>query len=184
MTVPRETGMQFAIDANRINSRRRLPNMNRLEQWKAAGIISILMPETAHGEAWAGADPQRRWKASLTLFTLNTMENNDQRELRRKVAAILSPGKTPDQNTANDIDIIVNAHKYGCTLITADGGSRSQPGGILGHKAELRALGIRVVTDLEAVAIVEDRLRRRDQAELNLAHVQGREPAWWVGQDR
>ncbi len=175
--------MQFAIDANRINARQKLANMNRLERWKADGIISILMPETAHNEAWQGGDPRRRLKASLNILTVNTLEGADERELRRKVADILSPGTKPDRNTANDIDIIVNAHKYGCTLITADGDSRSQPGGILGHKDALGALGIQVVTDSEAVAMVEHRLRGRDYAELNLALVQNRDPEWWVGRD-
>ena len=181
--VPRETGPQFAIDANRINSRQKLAHMNRLEKWDEDGIISILMPETAHSEARQGRDLARRLKTSFNIFTMNTLENSSERELRREVAEILSPGQQPDRNTANDIDIIVNAHKYGCILITADGGSRRQPGGILGHKEQLRALRIMVVTDSEAVAMVEERIRRRDEAEIKLAHVEGREPAWWVGQD-
>jgi hypothetical protein len=181
--VRRELKIPFAIDANRINARQSLPNMNRLEKWKADGIISIHMPEAAHGEAWEGGDSQRRMKASFTIMTLNTAESGDQRELRRKTQDILSPGRMPDRNTSNDIDIIANAKKYHCILITADGGSRSQPGGILGHREELRALGVSVVTDAEAVAMVEEGLRRRDQAELISAQTNGREPAWWVGQD-
>jgi hypothetical protein len=58
------TGLLFAIDANRINSRQKLPNMNRLEKWEKEGIIFIEMPETAHREARQGGDLTRRLKAS------------------------------------------------------------------------------------------------------------------------
>jgi hypothetical protein len=44
--------------------------MNRLEEWDDAGIISILMPETAHGEARQGGDLKRRFKTSLAEINL------------------------------------------------------------------------------------------------------------------
>ena len=38
---------------------------------------------------------------------------------------------------ANDIEIVFNAAKYEGILVTADGGSRRQLGGILGNRAAL-----------------------------------------------
>ena len=181
--IPRELGLHFAIDTNRINARQGLPSMNRLERWKEDGVISILMPESAYAEALRGADAKRLLKTRLMIFSINTLESPDELELRGKVEKIICPSGRPDASTANDIDIIVNAHKYGCILITADGGSRSQPGGILGRHKELLALGIRVVSDAEAVALVEQCIRSRDEAAIKSASVQQEEPPAWVGED-
>jgi hypothetical protein len=148
--IPRDLGFHFAIDTNRINARQCLPNMNRLERWKELGLIFILMPESAYVEALRGADARRLLKTCLMIYSVNTSEGPDELKLREKVEKIICPTGRPDVSTENDIDIVVNAHKYDCILITADGGSRSQPGGILGRQKELLELGIRVVSDAEA----------------------------------
>lgn len=181
--ISRELGLCFAIDTNRINARQGLPNMNRLEGWREKGIISILMPQSAHAEALQGAGAKRLLKTSLTIISMNTLEDSDEVMLRAKVGKILCPTGEPDINTANDIDIVVNAHKYNCILITADGSSRTQPGGILGRAQELLALGIRVISDAEAAALVEERIQSRDQAVVKSASGQGVEPPFWVGED-
>ena len=54
----------------------------------------------------------------------------------------------------NDVDAVYHAERLGWPLITMDGNSRSQPGGILGHRDELNAIGIEVVTPQQAVARV------------------------------
>lgn len=80
--------------------------------------------------------------------------------------------------------IVAHALKYRCTLITADGGSKRQLGGILGHREELRqCVGVLVLTDEEAVSLIERKLRSRDQAARRLAGVTGERVPDWVGCD-
>jgi hypothetical protein len=65
-------------------------------------------------------------------------------------------------NEANDVEIAFNANKYGAILVTADGGSRRQPGGILGNRVALARLGVQVMSDGEAVALVREKIQERD----------------------
>lgn len=101
-------------------------------------------------------------KTTRWIFSVNTLPGPEEVKLRRKVAELLTSSPGSGGGSDNDVSIAVNAHKYGCTLVTADGGSRRQPGGLLGHAAELHALGIHVVTDSQAVAIVQRHIQRRD----------------------
>ena len=61
--------------------------------------------------------------------------------------------------------------------------SQSQPGGILGHRDQLAALGVRVVTDQEAVQRVRILLRRRDEHAQAVCARTGEPLPEWVGQD-
>ena len=59
--------------------------------------------------------------------------------------------------------MVFTAQKYGGYLVTNDGASKTQPGGILGAAARLAELGVRVITDVAACRLVEDRVRERDE---------------------
>jgi hypothetical protein len=102
--------------------------------------------------------------------------------LRRIELAVFRAGaSTP--NEEGDVAIVFNAWKYHATLITADGGSRRQPRGILGAAEELAALGVRVVSDQEACAIVETAIHRRDSLAREYARETGSDLPSWVGAD-
>jgi hypothetical protein len=81
------------------------------------------------------------------------------------------------------VEIVFNARKYGCILVTNDGGSRSQPGGILGNRERLRSLGVQVLTDEEAVAFVRQLIQERDDRERERARFTGEPAPEWVGRD-
>ncbi len=62
----RDIYLYFQIDTNRINSRRSLENMNRLEKWRRDGVIGMFMSDVANAEARDGCDILRSRKASAT----------------------------------------------------------------------------------------------------------------------
>jgi hypothetical protein len=72
-------------------------------------------------------------------------------ELRslNKIEQILFPNGITTVNQRNGAEIVFNAAKYIRSLITTDGGSRSQPGGILGNRAKLSAIGAKILTPAE-----------------------------------
>ena len=45
------------------------------------------------------------------------------------------PNGAKDDNELNDVRIVCEAKKYEAILVTGDGGSKAQPGGILGNRA-------------------------------------------------
>jgi hypothetical protein len=172
----------FQIDANRINGSGRLEFMNQLEKWHRERIIQIQMAETAQGEAACGSTRRAR-KAYRYVFTRTASRTPREAALLRQIEAILFPGGASTQGERNDVDIVFNAKKYGCVLVTNDGASRSQPGGILGNRQRLEALGVQILTDEEAVACVHELILRRDERERGRALATGEPLPDWVGRD-
>jgi hypothetical protein len=76
----------------------------------------------------------------------------------------------------NDVRIVYNALKYRYILITGDGV-------ILRNRDELKVLGLRVVSDEEAVALVEGAIRERDAEARDDAASDGEPLPSWVGRD-
>lgn len=179
----RELYLRFQIDTNRINSKRGIRNMNCLERWREDELIEILISETAQEEARAGSDPRRERKALGYVFSQSLPTTSEEQDELRRIECALFPVGAANQNQRNDVDIVFNASKYRAILVTADGGSRSQPGGILGNRDALAALGIQVMTDAEAVALVEERIRDRDEMARLVAAQEGVEVPRWVGTD-
>src|SRR6266849_3528273 len=172
--VPRELGLSFQIDTNRINSRHGLPAMNKLEDWRRKGLIEILLSEPAQHEALVGQDPSRVAKTYSYIVSRDTFRGSEEITVEEKIKQILCPGGAQTASEDNDVRIVAHALKYHCTLITADGGSRRQPGGILGHREDLRqSVGVLILTDEEAVSLVEQKLQSRDEAARRLAGVTG-----------
>ncbi|HXU36694.1 MAG TPA: hypothetical protein VN937_10050 [Blastocatellia bacterium] len=69
-------------------------------------------------------------------------------------------------------------------LITNDGGSRRQPGGMLGNRKRLdEALGIKIITDEEAVDQVRNLIRVRDDRAKWCHDNDGLPLPDWVGAD-
>lgn len=181
--IDRFVHVSFHIDANRVNARTALPHMNQLERWFDDGVILMQMSHVAAEEAAAGANTVRAQKARSHIQTLTMSLNQDERVLLQRIERILFPDGVTSLNEANDVEIVFNASKYGAILITADGGSRRQPGGMLGNRQALARLGITVMTDAEAVALVQGKITSRDERLLIRARRDGSEAPAWIGKD-
>lgn len=171
------------LDANRINARGQLPKVNQLERWRDDGVILMQMSRTAQGEAAAGHSSLRSLKAHTHIFTLTGDLISSERDQRAAIARALFPDGASNANEENDVDVVFNAAKYEAILVTADGGSKRQPGGILGNRSRLRALGVTVMTDFEAVAFVRAKIRDRDERVEWRAQRDGTPRPSWVGAD-
>jgi len=172
----------FQIDANRINARGSLPNMTRLEKWHADGVVHISMADVAQMEAATGSNARAR-KAFSLIHSVSTNLTADEERMLRRIADILFPGGARNPNERDDALIVFHAWKYKSTLITNDGDSRSQPGGILGHRDELAHLGIVVISDADAVSWVDEQIRKRDERALLMSRDFGKPIPPWVGKD-
>jgi hypothetical protein len=155
----------FQIDANLINAHQKLPDVNKLEKWCEDEVILINMSSVAHAEAQAGNSPARIRKASTQIFTATQpVEPTD--PIFKQVEEALFPGGAAAENQRNDVRIVCEAAKYQAILVTADGASKSQPGGILGNREKLP---VQVMSPEEAVVFVESKIRERDEFNLRVA---------------
>lgn len=68
-------------------------------------------------------------------------------------------------------------------LITDDGGSKSQPRGILGSREELAKIGVEVLRDYEAVERVRGRIAIRDKNARYMSERTDLPLPEWVGKD-
>jgi hypothetical protein len=142
------------LDANRVNARGQLQEVNQLERWRDDGVILMQMSRTAQLEATAGGSPRRSSKARSHIFTLTGDLIDSEKRLRDRIEQTLFPAGAATANESNDVDVVFSAAKYDAILVTADGASKTQPRGILGSRSELEALGVTVMTDIEVVAYV------------------------------
>ncbi|MCK4261634.1 hypothetical protein KAW55_01275 [bacterium] len=182
--IERYVYLDFQIDTNRINSRGRLKNMNQLEKWHDDGVIVIEMSEVAQKEAIDSRDQKRLSKTTGYIYSKTLSHNIEEQELMKKIERILFPSGARNRNEKNDVEIIFNAKKYRFILVTSDGGSKSQPGGILGHKAELKKLGIEITSDKDAVQHVKSKIMKRDQHAISRHQKYGLPLPEWVGKDK
>lgn len=184
LTMPdRFVYLSFHLDANRINSRGGLSNVSRLERWHEDGVIMLEMSEVAQQEARTGGNVQRTRKALGYIFSMTLAHTAAEQQRIRQIEAILFPNGAATQNERNDVEIAFNAAKYGRILVTADGDSQSQPGGILGNRTELQRLGVRVMRDSEAVELVRERIEVRDRNARRVAEQTGQTLPDWVDAD-
>lgn len=160
---PRHVRLRFQIDTNRINSRQALENMNQLEAWASNGVIVLDMSERALEEASTGNDTKRRAKAVNHIFSMTYANTPDDQARIKRIEGILFPRGATNRNQQTDVEIVFNAGKYCYILVTNDGGSKTQPGGILGNAARLKKeLDIEVMSDVDAVELVKRRIAQRD----------------------
>lgn len=174
----------FQIDTNRINARGGLENMNKLERWHNDGVIKIEMSEPSLGEAFQGNNAARRNKAAGYIYSITYADTAEEKAALGNIEQILFPEGANDQNQKNDVEIVFNARKYHRILVTNDGGSKAQPGGILGNAERLRdKLGVSVVTDAQAVEIVRKAIEKRDQMARHVSEKRSVPLPEWVGKD-
>ncbi len=176
--------INFLVDTNCVNARQQLAPMNRLEAWSEREIIDLLTAASAQKEMAAGGFNQRTKKAYTFITTLTELSTQEEQIQLNKTKAIRDPSNSETKNQINDVDIVFNSWKYHLPLITKDGGSKSQPKGILGNKPLLEKIGIKVVRPEEAITIVETALERRDNLALQWAEYYGKPVPEWVGKDR
>jgi len=171
--MERRLQIGLVLDTNRINSRGKLPHMNRLEKWGADGVIYLFVTDTVHKEAERGGDKlgTKAWRrVGLVAPPLIAAD----RELWNEIAATIFPNGVLTDKQRNDVQIVFTTAKFGLILITNDGDSKGQPGGILGHAKELRQKHhIRVMRDFEAVDFVEKEIAERDALRRRLAALAG-----------
>lgn len=172
----REIYRYFQIDTNRINSRQNLPSMNRLETWRRNGVIDLVMSDVAYAEAKAGRNARRSQKAGRYIYSLSFEREPKAHEMHKQIAEVLFPQGCRDQNDFNDVRIVYNALHYQYILITADGV-------ILRNRGALARLGLQVMTDAEAVALVEQAIHDRDEEAREDAADAGEPLPFWVGKD-
>ena len=172
----------FHIDTNLINARQKIDEVNRLEHWNENGVILINMSWTAHAEAQADGNSQRSKKASSQIYTIDM--NDIDANLSHQVGTIIFPAGIRDKNQLNDVRIVCEAAKYKATLITKDGASRNQPGGILGSRERLQDItGIRILSPEEAVQFVELKIKERDDFNKCVAQDTGMILPDWTDKD-
>jgi hypothetical protein len=169
------------IDTNLINARQKLPAVNQLEKWLTDEVILINMSATAHSEAQADGNIQRTQKANRNIFTA-TPPVESSAPLYRKVESALFPDGARDENQQNDIRIVCEAAKYGAILVTSDGGSKTQQGGILGSRHKLKGL-VQILSPDEAVAFVRLKICERDEFNIRFVKEFGGELPSWTGYD-
>jgi len=92
-----------------------------------------------------------------------------------EIKKILFPTKKAlTKNEENDVIIVLHANQTHSILITNDGGSKRQQNGMLGNKEHLlKEIGVKVMHDSEAVALVEQKIRERDERERRIAERTG-----------
>jgi hypothetical protein len=80
------------------------------------------------------------------------------------------------------VRIVCEAAKYGAILVTGDGGSKTQPGGILGNRHKLKNV-VKILSPDEAMDFVRHRIRERDEFNIRFVKEFGGELPPWTGCD-
>jgi hypothetical protein len=169
------------IDANLINAKQKLAPVNQLERWYRDGVILINMASTAHTEAKAGNSPLREAKANQQIFTASEPAGSRDATYKQVEAALFEGGAQND-NQRNDVAIVCEAIKYNTILVTGDGGSKAQPGGILGNREKLKDL-LQIMSPDEAVAFVREKIQERDDFNRRVVKERGGDLPEWTGKD-
>lgn len=171
----------FHIDTNILNARQNLPVVNQLEKWFEDGVILINMSVTAHGEAQAGGNSMRLKKANQNVFTLTPPINASEPLFQTVERALFSEGAR-NENQQNDVKIVCEAIKYTAILVTSDGGSKTQPGGLLGNCHKLKGL-VQILSPNETIDFVRQKIRERDDFNAQFVKEFGGALPPWTGRD-
>ena len=172
----------FHIDTNLINARGLLCTMNQIEKWANDEIILINISGVSYREALAGNNAQRTKKTRTYLHTL-TDENSDITCKRyREIVNAIFPQSAKNQNQHNDVRVIFEAAHWNAILVTRDGASKNQPGGILGNRDKLRDI-VKLLSDTETVEFIRHKITERDNFNHLVAQETGKILPTWTGGD-
>ncbi|MCW8908728.1 MAG: hypothetical protein OQL28_15930 [Sedimenticola sp.] len=169
------------IDANLINARQKLETVNQLEKWADDGIICMNMSCTARTEARTGKNLNRIRKADAQIHTI-TPPAEAREPLYQEIEEAIFPDGAKNENQQNDIKIIIEAAKYAAILVTGDGGSKNQPGGMLGNRVKLKNI-LTILSPDEAVEFVRNKIEERDNFNKRVVDEIGGELPAWTGKD-
>ena len=169
------------LDANLINARGQISQVNQLERWFEDGVILINMSSTAHIESQVGNDNRRTRKANQQIYTVTPPIHTNDAQFK-KIELLLFPCGAQNENQRNDVRIVCEAAKYQAILVTMDGASKRQPGGILGNREKLRNI-VQIMSPDEAVDFVRKKIRERDEFNQLVSGEQGGELPPWTGVD-
>jgi hypothetical protein len=147
----------FYLDANCVNARQLHAVLNELETLRARGQVTLIYADVTYLEA-AHASSARTAKASGYSYTKVDPVWGENEATKQAIEAVLFPEGATNQNQRNDVLAVYHAERLHWPLITMDGASRSQPGGILGRTAQLAAIGIEVITPEQALERVRSYL--------------------------
>jgi len=179
----RNIGCVYHIDANRINAKQKDANVNQLEKWHKNRVIFLEMSRTAYEEAGYG-DLCRSEKTDDYTWMSSNAKWDGIDEFRVLIEDIVFPKGAKNQNEINDISILLDAKMSNATLVTNDGGSNRQKGGLLGNANRLLSeVGIKVLNAEQAVKEVRDYILARDNIARNVAKACGCGLPRWVGKD-
>ena len=169
------------MDTNLINARQKLESVNQLERWYEDEIILINWSSTARAESKADGDLRRTKKVDMQIFTTTPAIQIDNPFYKEVEAALFPNGATSD-NQQNDVKIVCEAAKYAAILITNDGGSKSQPGGILGNRNKL-AGRVQIMSPDEIVVHIRMKISERDNHNRRVAVEFGGALPLWTDRD-
>jgi hypothetical protein len=172
----------FHIDTNMINARGKLDTMNQIEKWAEKELILVNMSGVSFKEAQAGGNLARTKKALSHIFTMTDDNINPDDPLYRKIEESVFPRGAKTTNECNDIKIIYDAAHYQAILVTRDGGSRKQPGGILGNRDKLKDI-VKILSDAEAAEFIRNKITDRDEFNRRVNKELGIELPAWTGKD-
>jgi hypothetical protein len=175
--------VMLLLDANAINARQADPDLNQIEKWNNDGVVRIIMSAESSSEARAGGNATRAAKVAGHIFSYVGAGTGDEHATKQAIADILCPSGARTDSERNDIEIVFHAQKYGATLVTNDGASRRQPGGILGNRQKLQSLGVSVMRPSEVVGAVRARIDARDDRARQAAAWKSIPVPSWVGRD-
>ncbi len=139
----------YLLDANLINARQKNHELNEIERRFQLGEISLQFTRTAYDEAAYGSK-FRELKTELFTWVDVDRENGRYVTWFKRIEAIVFPKDVMTQNERNDVDHLVVAQQTGLPFVTADGASKTQPGGILEARDKLMPFGIIVLSVDEA----------------------------------
>lgn len=180
-------GIVIHLDTNLINSHRKIHSVNRLEEWGRNGVIELAICLRVQEEATADHDALRTAKAMGQAAWLPCATTEYEKKLWRDIENVVFPRAATSppvrQRQLNDVEILFTAWKCHAILVTRDGASKRQPGGILGSRDALAQLYVKVMTDEEAVQLIINKLLFRDRNAIDCWKVMGRPLPAWVGQD-
>lgn len=156
--------LKFFLDTNCVNARQRNVSLNALERARAQGRVTLIYSDAAYGEAAFNNAARSDKVAKYSCIAIDPLWGRND-ELRAAIELILFPNGARSQNERNDVLAVYQAERLRWPLVTTDGASKRQPGGILGRAAELARLGIEVLSPEVAYArvrsAVDDAAARR-----------------------
>ncbi|MBI9051312.1 MAG: hypothetical protein JEZ00_17950 [Anaerolineaceae bacterium] len=142
------------------------------------------MSDIAQGEAIVGNNELRVSKAYSYIYSITIINNTNDLKVIKQIENIIFPNGANNNNQKNDVLIVFTALADESILITNDGASKSQPGGILGHRNELKnTVNVTIMTDEEAVILVREKIQIRDNSIRKVCQLTGESLPDWIGKD-